>query len=170
MTAEPHLAELAHHFFEALPVGDAERAIDVRSGAGRDADLLAYEEAARLFRMAIAALEMTLTPTTRLRCELLLALGDAEARAGNMAEAKKAFLAAAEIARQRGMPEALAQAAVGYGGRIVWARAGHDLRLVALLRDALAGLPPSDSPLRVRLLARLAGALRDEPSPEARAR
>ena len=67
------------------------------------------------------------------------------------------------------MPEALAQAAVGYGGRIVWARAGHDLRLVTLLRDALAGLPPSDSALRVRLLARLAGALRDEPSPEVRA-
>ena len=119
--------------------------------------------------MAIAALETTLVPHDEARCDLLLALGDAEARAGNMPEAKNAFLAAAEIARHRGMPEALAQAAVGYGGRIVWARAGHDLRLVALLRDALAGLPPSDSPLRVRLLARLAGALRDEPSPEARA-
>ena len=86
-----------------------------------------------------------------------------------MSDAKTAFLAASEIARRCRMPEALAQAAVGYGGRIVWARAGHDLRLVALLRDALAGLPPSDSALRVRLLARLAGALRDEPSPEVRA-
>ena len=153
-----------------MPGGDAERAIEYATRAGRDAvRLLAYEEAARLYGMAIAALETTLVPHDEARCDLLLALGDAEARAGNMPEAKNAFLAAAEIARHRGMPEALAQAAVGYGGRIVWARAGHDLRLVALLRDALAGLPPSDSPLRVRLLARLAGALRDEPSPEARA-
>ena len=50
----------------------------------------------------------------------------------------------------------------------MWARAGHDPRLIALLRDALAGLPEQDSPLRVRLLARLSGALRDERSPDAR--
>ena len=167
---EAHVGELAYHFFESLPGGDAERAIDYARRAGRDAvQLLAYEEAARLYRMAIAALETTLVPHNETHCDLLLALGDAEARAGNMPEGKDAFLAASEIARHCGMPEALAQAAVGYGGRIVWARAGHDLRLVALLRDALAGLPPSDSPLRVRLLARLAGALRDEPSPETRA-
>jgi DNA-binding SARP family transcriptional activator/tetratricopeptide (TPR) repeat protein len=167
---EAHLGELAYHFFESLPGGDAERAIDYARRAGREAvRLLAYEEAARLYRMALAALETTPSSRNETRCDLLLALGDAEARAGNMPEAKNAFLAASEIARDCGMPEALAQAAVGYGGRIVWARAGHDLRLVALLRDALAGLPPSDSPLRVRLLARLAGALRDEPSPETRA-
>jgi tetratricopeptide (TPR) repeat protein len=167
---EAHVDELAYHFFESLPGGHAERAIEYAGRAGRHAvRLLAYEEAARLYRMAIAALETTVVPGEETRCDLLLALGDAEARAGNMPEAKTAFLAASEIARRRMMPEALAQAAVGYGGRIVWARAGHDFRLVSLLRDALAGLPPSDSPLRVRLLARLAGALRDEPSPEARA-
>ena len=167
---EAHLGELAYHFFESLPGGDVGRAIDYARRAGREAvRLLAYEEAARLYRMAIAALETTLLPRNETRCDLLLALGDAEARAGNMSDAKTAFLAASEIARRCRMPEALAQAAVGYGGRIVWARAGHDLRLVALLRDALAGLPPSDSVLRVRLLARLAGALRDEPSPEVRA-
>jgi DNA-binding SARP family transcriptional activator/tetratricopeptide (TPR) repeat protein len=167
---EAHLGELAYHFFESLPGGDAERAIVYASRAGRHAvRLLAYEEAARLYRMAIAALDTTLVPRDERRCELLLALGDAEARAGNMPEAKEAFFAASEIARRDEMADALALAAVGYGGRIVWARAGHDLRLVALLRDALAGLPPSDNPLRVRLLARLAGALRDEPSVEARA-
>ena len=168
--AEPHLAELAHHFFEALPVADAERAIDyARRASERAARLLAYEEVARLSRMALAALDLTLAASDHTRCELLLALGEAEARAGNMPEAKKAFLQAAEIARGERMPEALAQAAVGYGGRMVWARAGHDPRLVALLRAALAGLPPRDSPLRVRLLARLAGALRDDPVPEERA-
>jgi DNA-binding SARP family transcriptional activator/tetratricopeptide (TPR) repeat protein len=167
---EGHLGELAYHFFESLPGGDAERAIEYASRAGGHAvRLLAYEEAARLYRMAIAGLDTTLVPRDERRCELLLALGDAEARAGNMPDAKEAFFAASEIARHHRLPEALARAAVGYGGRIVWARAGHDLRLVALLRDALAGLSPHDSPLRVRLLARLAGALRDEPSLETRA-
>ena len=166
---DAHLGELAYHFFEALPGGDAGRAIDYAMRAGHAAvRLLAYEEAARLYHMAIVALEATVLPLNETRCDLLLALGDAEARAGNMSDARTAFLAASEIARRCGMPEALAQAAVGYGGRIVWARAGHDLRLVALLRDALAGLTPSDSPLRVRLLARLAGALRDELSPDVR--
>ena len=79
-----------------------------------------------------------------------------------MADARSAFLEAAALAKREHMPEALARAAVGYGGRTVWARAGHDPRLIALLQDALAALPPRDSPLRVRLLARLSGALRDE--------
>jgi tetratricopeptide (TPR) repeat protein len=167
---EAHRAELAHHFFEALPGGDADRAIEHAQLAGRRAArLLAYEEAARLYRMAIAALDMSLVAGDETRCELLLALGDAEARAGDMPQAKAAFLQAAGIARRCELPEAFARAAFGYGGRMVWARAGHDPRLVALLRDALAGLPQQDSPLRVRLLARLAGALRDERSPEARA-
>ena len=162
---EAHIGELAYHFFESLPGGDAERAMEYAWRAARHAvRVLAYEEASRLYRMAIAALDASHAPREQTHCHLLLGLGDAEARAGNMPEARKAFLDACEIARRIGMPEALAEAAVGYGGRIVWARAGHDLRLVSLLRDALAGLPPSDSPLRVRLLARLAGALRDAPS------
>jgi DNA-binding SARP family transcriptional activator/tetratricopeptide (TPR) repeat protein len=167
---EPHLAELAHHCFESLPLGDPGRAVAYARRAGeRAAHLLAYEEAARLYRMAGAALDMTLDADTESRCEILLALGDAEARAGDMSEAKTAFLQAAEIARRTGLPEALARAAVGYGGRTVWARAGHDPRLIALLRDALDALPPDDSAIRVRLLARLAGALRDEFSREPRA-
>lgn len=167
---EPHLTELAHHFFEALPAGDPERAIEYARLAGaRAARLLAYEEAARLYRMAITALDVTVAARDETRCELMLELGDAEARAGEMPRATEAFLQAAEIARLRQLPEALARAAIGYGGRIVWARASHDPRLIALLRDALAALPEHDSVLRVRLLARLSGALRDELSRAPRA-
>jgi tetratricopeptide (TPR) repeat protein len=43
-------------------------------------------------------------------------------------------------------------------------RSGKDRRLVPLLQEALAALPEDDSVLRVKLLARLAGALRDAPS------
>jgi tetratricopeptide (TPR) repeat protein len=47
-------------------------------------------------------------------------------------------------------------------------RAGRDARLVPLLEEALQLLPEGEVELRGRLLGRLAGALRDEPSPERR--
>jgi hypothetical protein len=48
------------------------------------------------------------------------------------------------------------------------ARAGGDAQLVPLLEEALSGLDDEDE-LRPRLLARLAGAFRDEPSRDRRA-
>ena len=71
---------------------------------------------------------------------------------------------AADIARRLGLGHALARAAAQYGGRIVFARAGDDDRIMPLLEEALAMLPPEEVELRAGLLARLAGALRDEPS------
>jgi hypothetical protein len=47
---------------------------------------------------------------------------------------------------------------------MVFARAASDVRLVPLLEEALVGLADEDVELRARLLARLAGALRDEHS------
>jgi tetratricopeptide (TPR) repeat protein len=90
--------------------------------------------------------------------------GEAEVRAGNTPAAKEAFLTAAGIARRLCLTRELARAAAGYGGRIVWGRAGEDQQLVPLLEEGLAALAEEDIALRARLLARLAGALRDEPS------
>lgn len=43
---EPHLAELAYHFFEAAPAGDVRKAVDYAVAAGRrSVALLAHEEA-----------------------------------------------------------------------------------------------------------------------------
>jgi hypothetical protein len=105
-----------------------------------------------------------------LRCELLLSLGEAELRAGDSLRSKTAFLAAATSARRFGLSRELARAATGYGGRIMFARAGSDERLVPLLEEGLAALAETDVELRARLLARLAGALRDEPSRDRRDR
>jgi tetratricopeptide (TPR) repeat protein len=160
---EPHLAELAHHLLEAAPGGDVDMAIEYASQAGgRAAALLAYEEAARLYEMALDALALKATADDRLRCELLLALGDVQARGVEAAWWKETFVETAAVARRLNAPEQLARAALGYGGRFVWFRAGSDQRLIPLLEDALEALP-SRSPLRARLLARLAGALRDQP-------
>ncbi|MGH2716504.1 MAG: ATP-binding protein, partial [Thermoleophilaceae bacterium] len=168
---DPHLAELAHHFFESAAGGDGQKAVAYARRAGaRAVALLAYEEAVRLYEMALEALGPDSAATARRRCELLLALADSKGRAGDAPGAKSSFWAAAELARSAGLPELLGRAAVGYGGRFVWDRAMSDERLVPLLQDALAALGEADSTLRVRLLSRLAAALRGEPSRHRRER
>ena len=163
-----HLAELAHH---AIAGSDFDSGLlYARRAADRALALLAYEEAARLYETALDALDLPRPPDERVRCELLLLLGEAEDRAGNSPAAKKAFLGAAEIAHGLGLARELARAAAGYGGRTVWARAGGDERLVPLLEEGLAALAEEDVELRARLLARLAGALRDEHSRDRRDR
>jgi DNA-binding SARP family transcriptional activator/tetratricopeptide (TPR) repeat protein len=168
---EPHLAELALHFLDAGGAGDPAKGIDyARAAADRAARLFAYEEAARLYEMALEALGPESAATARLRCELLLSLADSQGRAGEGSDAKTTFLRAAELARSADEPELLARAAVSYGGRFVWDRAVSDERLVPLLEDALAAVGEGDSALRIRLLSRLGAALRGEPSREPRER
>ena len=165
---EPHLTELAHHFAQAAPAAP-ERAVDYARRAGdRAGMLLAYEEAARLYRMALEALALGGRRDETGRCELLLALGDAEARGGTFGAAQETFVRAADIARGVGAADLLGRAALGYGGRHAWFRAGKDRRLIPLLEDALEA-QPKDTGIRAMLLARLAGAMRDHRVHERRA-
>lgn len=165
---EPHLAELAYHFFEAAPAGDLRKAVDHAVAAGQRAvALLAYEEAVRLFRMALQALRES--PDEERRCQVLLLLGDAEGQSGDTPASKETFLEAAGIATRLDLPELLARAAFGYAGRFPWLRAGLDRQVIPLLKQALEALGADDSVLRVLLLSRLAGALRDQPAMEPRA-
>jgi DNA-binding SARP family transcriptional activator/class 3 adenylate cyclase len=164
--AGPHVAELAYH---SVAARDPDKGLRYARLAGdRALALLAYEEAARLYRLALEALQLARPPNEQARCELLLAVGEAEVRAGEVGAAKRAFLEAAGTARRFGMPRELARAAAGYGGRFMWARAAGDDRLVPLLEEGLAALGEDDVELRARLLARLAGVLRDEHSRERR--
>jgi DNA-binding SARP family transcriptional activator len=164
----PHLAELAHH---AVAASEFDKAVDYARQAGNwTFELLAYEEAARLYDLALEAFDLANAREASERVELLLSLGDAFARGGDRPSSKHAFLRAAEMAERQGLPRDLARAAAGYGGRIVWARAGGDEKLVPLLESGLAALPDDDLELRIRLLARLAGALRDEHSRDRRDR
>jgi tetratricopeptide (TPR) repeat protein len=160
------LAELAQHSIAAADYGMGLRY--ARRAANRALERLAYDEAARLFQLGLEALarQPPVDPATRF--ELLLAAGDALAKAGSMADAKETFLAACDLARSACPPESFARAALGYGGGPGWQRAGGDTLLVPLLEDALSTLGQEGSLLRARLLARLAGALRDEPSLEPR--
>ena len=152
---DPHLGELAHHFALAAPVDRPERAVDFALAAGRRADrLLAWEEAAGHYRAALTARELAGAADDRLRCELLLALGASQERAG-IVESRATFAEAAAVARALGDPALLGRAALGYAGP--WSQLGRvEEDVAALLQEALAALGGEDSPLRARLLARLA--------------
>ena len=152
---DPHLGALAHHFALAAPVERPERAVDFALAAGRRADrLLAWEEAAGHYRAALQARELADAGEDRLHCELLLALGASLERAG-ASDAKTVFANAAATARALGDAGLLGRAALGYAGG--WSQLGRVEEDVAtLLQEALATLGDEDSPLRARLLARLA--------------
>jgi predicted ATPase len=160
---DDHIAEIAHHSYAALPAGDVEEAARYARRAGdRALSMYGYEDAIRFFHMSLDALRSSSTSSDVDRCDLLLALGEAQDRAGDLGSARATYLEAAELARRRMLPVQLARAAIGYGGRFVWGRSANDPTLRPLLQDALAMLDPADSPERVRLLGRLACACRGE--------
>jgi DNA-binding SARP family transcriptional activator len=160
---EPHLAEIAHHYFEAGPSGDPVKTYAYAGHAGdRAARLLAYEEAVRLYLMALRAGEAGAALEDSDRCKTLLALGAAQLRAGDEQTARETFLAAAQLARALHDPGALAGAALGYGVQ-VWLAARGDRILIPLLEEALSSLEARDSDVRAKLMARLSCAVRDQP-------
>ena len=153
---DPQLPALAHHFAQAAPVEQPERAIDFALAAARRADrLLAWEEAAQHYRAALRTRELTGGRADRVRADLLLALGASEDHAGMEEEARGTFAAAADTARALGDGALLGRAALGFAGQ--WSILGRvDDARVALLEEALTALGDEDTPLRARLLARLA--------------
>lgn len=154
---EAHLAELGHHFFEAAVDSDATKAVTYSTRAGEWAlRALAWDEAARLFEQSLAALELG-GPEPETRAELLVELGRAEVHAGDE-EARETLRTAAASAEELGRPDLLARAALDFGA-FALSPGIVDEELVHLLEQALDAIDPSDSPLRARLLARLAVAL-----------
>ena len=161
----PYLSVLAQHYVVAAAAGAVDKAVEYARRAGDQAvSQLAYEEAVRHYETALSLAGDGVT-----RCELLLALGEARARAGDQRAGKEAMYEAAQLAERLGLAEHLGRAAVGYGGRIIWEVSRDDPRLIPLLERALEAQGDADSPLRVRLLARLAGGpLRDASFPPQR--
>jgi DNA-binding winged helix-turn-helix (wHTH) protein/tetratricopeptide (TPR) repeat protein len=153
---EPHLPELAHHFFQAAPGGDAARAIrHATRAAERALQLLAYEEAAGHYERALQALDLNPGDDGE-RCRLLLALGEAQSISGEREKARATFRQAAKLARALARPADLARAALGFGGQGEMGMPRDD-ELLALLEEALRVLGDDEPGLRVHILARLTG-------------
>jgi len=165
---EEHAADMAHHLYQAGSAADPQKTVHYLTLAGELAlAAVAYEEGARLYQRALQALDLKGKPDEALRCELLLALGEAQNKAGEGDKAGEAFYQAAGIASETGGAELLARAALGRGGRFLLGEIGlaNDALLVPLIEEALNALGEQDNVLRARLLP-LLGALIHEDSPE----
>jgi predicted ATPase len=155
-----HLAELAHHFFEAAPAGEVDKAMDYAIRAGdRAMGQLAFEAAGRLYGMALdTADDADVGPEAR--CDVLLRLGDAEWRAGDGVTARALFEQAFALACQAPDPERLGRAALGFAGagvRMWWVDVGIvNQKLIDMFEDALGALSTDDGALRARLMGALA--------------
>ena len=157
---ELHLAELAYHFLAAIPAAPAARAVEYATRAGdRALALLAYEEAARQYASALDALELGERPTGCASASCCSRWETPSCARAPGQTAKDAFLRAAGHARAEGTAEQLARAALGYGTRYIWPRAA-DPKIIKLLEEALEALGEGDSAPRVRVMTRLACALR----------
>jgi tetratricopeptide (TPR) repeat protein len=161
----PHFAGLAYHFMQGAPAGTVEQAIDYSLRAGQRAiEQLAYEEAAGIYQRALSVLEPDEPDQESRRCALLLALGDAQSKAGNIERSREAFVQAAAIARKLDSPEELALAALGVAGRAFQSFGLVDDERIELLEEALEALGSEDSALRARVTGSLAEALYFSPS------
>ncbi len=152
------LVDLAHHFGAAAQLGGAERAIDYNLRAARAASgALAFADAAARLRTAI---ELGIEDEAR-RGAALLELGAASHRAGESVDAQRALAAAAQIGRDRGDPQLLGMAAIGYE-EACWRPGLPSGEAVVMLEEALAAVDEAEAGnegLRIGLLAGLARAL-----------
>ncbi len=129
------LAEIAHHYLEAAPAHDPQRAIEYAQRAGdRAMDTFAYDQAVGMYRGALGVTGLT-EPQ---RAKLLQALGEAQMRVGDTDAARQTLLRAADAARVRDDPVAFARAALSCG---IWGLSnGTDEQLVGLAQEAAARL------------------------------
>jgi len=146
---------LSHHFAEAAPTGEHDRAIRYTlAAAGQATTARAFDEAVMLHRRAIELLEDAADDDPTRRCDLVLELARAERLAGG--DWRGAVAEAIDLARSSADGERLAQAAlVRNKGWATTAFAVND-PFVALLEECLRLLPPDDSVIRAQLLGTLA--------------
>jgi len=159
------LEEIAHHLLESGPDLAADAIDHAVRAAGHAVDVFAFEEAIALLERAAA--KVPAGPLERaLRCRVLIAHGEALLRSGD-AKGRELCAKAAEMARELGDAELLAQAGLAYGSVLIMG--GVDPFLVGVLEEALAHLPEAETAFRARVMARLAAARQPSP-PEFRQR
>ena len=149
-----HSMALAHHSMEAAAAGNTVRAAEYALFASQYAiGRFGVEEAVSLCTQGLQVLDMG-DDDARLRCELLLARGDALAWHDADRSIQDA-LAAQSIARSLGDAVLLARGAVASFAMEVGVYA---VETVARLQEALGALPEAETDLRAALLGMLSAA------------
>ncbi len=157
---DPHLAELAHHFYQAVPGGDVAKALGYCRRAGdRAMAQAAWEAAAANYERALQAMDLIPGTDERVRVDILLALGGALYMGReDRSRWRPAFQRAAELARRAGDSEQCARAALGFAS-LISTPGVVDSEVMRMLEEALQLLGPAKSALRARVLARLGNEL-----------
>jgi class 3 adenylate cyclase len=154
--------ELARHWMAATTIGDATKAIGyARRAAQRALAGLAFEEAATYYEQSLSALEHHDRDGELLRCDLMIALADAQRRAGD-AHYRRTTAQAIEMARTLGDARRFATAVLvnARPGGAVSNAAVLDQDVIALYEEAIAGLSDHDDDvLLAQLLAQLSAEL-----------
>ncbi len=162
----PYLSELSYHFFQAAPLGQADRAVRyARCAAEQARDMLAYEQAVTHLERALQALELRTGAEDREQAELTVALGNACESAGDAAKARAVFVRALEISKRAGLHVQRAQAALGLSSVAIdyeWV----EKSLVDEIEGAITALGDAHRGLRAKLTSRLSVALGLSREPE----
>ena len=154
---DTYVNELAHHFYMGAALADAHKATHYcRSAGERALRLLAFEEAAIHFARSLEVAEQFGPLKSEARCDALIALAEAQNRAGDTASANTNLERAAALARSLHDADRLAAAALGAGPLSYLGIVRADEEQMRLLEEALAALPEGkDSHLRAMVTARL---------------
>jgi len=158
---DDYVPALAHHWARAAaPAADTARAIAYATRAGdRALTQLAHDEAVTYYRQALELLQVAAGSSGGREVELLIALGEAQRRAGDTAH-RETLLEASRLAAERGDARALARAVLANTRGTLPSTVGEiDDERVAALEAALDAVGGDDTPTRARLLAALAAEL-----------
>jgi class 3 adenylate cyclase len=155
---DPWLDVLAYQFEHCTQMAGPDRAIEYLRRAGRQAEgRLGHDDAAGFYRRALRVAESA-AADDRLRCELLIELGDAERRSGQQG-ARRTLLDATRRAIDLGDGTLATRAVLG-SGRGIFSLAGSvNTERVTALRDVLTLLGPEPTANRARVLAALSAEL-----------
>jgi len=153
------IAALARHYTEGGAEGSLEKALWYVASAGVDARRsLAYQDASRFLERAVG-LARDLGKDNEVLLDLLLLLGDSQARNGDRKTAENTFVEAAGVAKVSGRGDRLSKVALSVAPGLLLLELGVvDPFVVGLLEGSLENLN-SDDCLRAKVMARLAVAL-----------
>ncbi|MDQ2622158.1 MAG: AAA family ATPase, partial [Actinomycetota bacterium] len=153
------LGEMARHFGLAGP-GETDRAIQYAIlAAAQSEERLAYDEAVGFYENAIDACRADEPVDHGLLARLLLNRAEAQWMNGMLQPAGDSFFEAAAAARESGLPDLLAQAALGTGWGN-WDAFDTDMAArIELLREALGSLGEGPSSLKARVMSALSQTL-----------
>ena len=166
LVAQAHGADptaVARHLLVGAATGDRTLAATAALAAAQKAlSGLAFEAAADVAERGLTLLG---SEESRVACALEIACGEGRIRSGAMEVGHAHCVRAAAMARELGLPDEQAHAALVYGAELTGSST-VDRVMVDLLEKAITAVGPDDSAMGARLAARLATALRPPRSEE----